>query len=746
MFMRKKSFKSFLVAIIFVLLFPPTGLAIDQSDIQMQSQMDYRVKNHQNTASDKNIDDAKVKREYHKYQSDFYTQGVEQVDLTKVNDRRIVVKWLEGKIFDATKYGLIPMTVSGILKDRNIYLVKVPETIDYKEILQELKNDPDQISVEPDYLTTSSYIPADSGFSKQWYLSRIDLPKAWDITKGSADVTIAVLDTGIKADHPEFRGRLLPGYDFVNHDADPSDDNGHGTLVAGIIAASPNQSGIVGIDLNAKILPVKVSNRQGNGSVIDAVSGIYYAIERGADVINMSYSSYEYSEVEATAIAEAHSKGIVLVAAAGNDGGDNWSYPASYKEVISVASTNNRDEPSTFSNSGDFIDLAAPGEDIIGPSYMGGYQVGSGTSFSAPIVSGIAGLILAEHRDWNPAQIEWAMELTGANIVAGNWNPNYGFGRVNAYGALTVQLPSLADESPDTSEKAEPIDVNQVVTDRINMPMDDDWYTFDISKQADVTIQLSNFAEYLNVVGILFKKDGGQLVESQVIDDYDSGENETYSVRLDAGTYYLVVYDFYNHWSTEEYQLEILAPSLAQEDSDDQDTPIFPDIVNHWARVNIEKLARQGFIFGYPDGSFGPNDMINRASTATLIGRVLGLQPDPEAIQVFSDVPSNHWASGYIGAVTKAGIMIGDENGLFQPDSQLTREEMAAVLVRVFQLTGTSTKTFSDVSAKSWSYPYVEKLVANNIAYGYPDGTFRPRNSITRAEFATMVERGLELE
>lgn len=128
MFMRKKSFKSFLVAIIFVLLFPPTGLAIDQSDIQMQSQMDYRVKNHQNTASDKNIDDAKVKREYHKYQSDFYTQGVEQVDLTKVNDRRIVVKWLEGKTFDATKYGLIPMTVSGILKERNIYLVKVPET------------------------------------------------------------------------------------------------------------------------------------------------------------------------------------------------------------------------------------------------------------------------------------------------------------------------------------------------------------------------------------------------------------------------------------------------------------------------------------------------------------------------------------------------------------------------------------------------------------------------------------------
>jgi hypothetical protein len=338
------------------------------------------------------------------------------------------------------------------------------------------------------------------------------------------------------------------------------------------------------------------------------------------------------------------------------------------------------------------------------------------------------------------------MELTGANIVAGNWNPNYGFGRVNAYGALTVQLPSLADESPDTSEKAEPIDVNQVVTDRINMPMDDDWYTFDISKQADVTIQLSNFAEYLNVVGILFKKDGGQLVESQVIDDYDSGENETYSVRLDAGTYYLVVYDFYNHWSTEEYQLEILAPSLAQEDSDDQDTPIFPDIVNHWARVNIEKLARQGFIFGYPDGSFGPNDMINRASTATLIGRVLGLQPDPEAIQVFSDVPSNHWASGNIGAVTKAGIMIGDENGLFHPDSQLTREEMAAVLVRVFQLTGTSTKTFSDVSVKSWSYPYIEKLIANNIAYGYPDGTFRPRNSITRAEFATMVERGLDLE
>ena len=124
------------------------------------------------------------------------------------------------------------------------------------------------------------------------------MTRAWDLNQGSPDVTIAVLDSGVNANHPDLQGRVLSGYDFVNQDYDASDDNGHGTNVAGIIASNADTIGMTGIDFHAKILPVKVSNQNGMGSTLDAVSGIYYAIEQGADVINMSYGGYRYSALK----------------------------------------------------------------------------------------------------------------------------------------------------------------------------------------------------------------------------------------------------------------------------------------------------------------------------------------------------------------------------------------------------------------------------------------------------------------
>jgi hypothetical protein len=330
------------------------------------------------------------------------------------------------------------------------------------------------------------------------------------------------------------------------------------------------------------------------------------------------------------------------------------------------------------------------------------------------------------------------MELSSKNIIAGRWNELLGFGRVDAYGALTAQFPSLQEDASDEWDEAEPVSLNQTVSDKIDMPMDDDWYQFDIPSQANITIQFTNQSDYLDLVGVLYQKSGDHLMEKDIIDNGDAGEDEKFTVKLQAGTYYLAIYDFFNHWSDDNYQLKISSPALQPDDSGK-----FPDISNHWARADIENLANQGLITGYPNGNFGPDDPITRASAATLISRVIGLSEGAETAE-FADVPSNHGAYDAISAVENAGIMVGDEHNQFHPNARLTREEMAAILVRAFHLTGTAQVSFSDVKSNSWSYPYINTLVANSITGGFPDGTFGPKKHITRAEFVTMLSRAMK--
>ena len=176
----------------------------------------------------------------------------------------------------------------------------------------------------------------------------------------------------------------------------------------------------------------------------------------------------------------------------------------------------------------------------------------------------------------------------------------------------------------------------------------------------------------------------------------------------------------------------------------DGNSATFPDIMGHWAKEDILFLAQRELITGYPNGNFGPDDPISRASVATILVRELGLSMDDN--QQFDDVPANHWASGNIGAAANQGIITGNGHGEFKPDDPLTREEMAAILVRAYELTGSSTISFPDVDENSWSYPYIEKLVANNITTGLPDGTYAPKKNISRAEFSAMVARVIRAE
>jgi large repetitive protein len=311
---------------------------------------------------------------------------------------------------------------------------------DVDAAIAKLQQDPRVRYAEPNYVITIAALPNDPAFGNTWGLNNtgqtingspgtpdadIDAPEAWNVTTGSSNVTVAVIDTGVDWSHPDLSSRIWinpgencpgcrndgidndhngfvddwHGWDFANNDNNPTDDHGHGTHVAGTIgAAGNNGTGVAGVNWNVKIMPVKFLNAQGSGTDANAVSAILYAAQNGADVMNNSWADNVYSQALADAITVADQHNSLFVAAAGNNGTDNDSsptYPASYDmpNVVAVAATDNTDNRAFFSNVGRrSVDLGAPGVDIYSTWPGGGYQYLSGTSMATPHVAGAAAL------------------------------------------------------------------------------------------------------------------------------------------------------------------------------------------------------------------------------------------------------------------------------------------------------------------------------------------------------------------
>jgi thermitase len=298
--------------------------------------------------------------------------------------------------------------------------------------------------VEPDFMVQAVGDPDDPYFGRQWGLSKIEAPLAWEVTTGSPSINVAILDTGVDQDHPELAGKIVSNINLTTSTT-VDDVQGHGTHVAGIAAATTNNGiGVAGLGYGSTIMNVKVLGDDGWGTYGGVASGIVWAADNGAEVISMSLGGICYSSTLEDAVNYAYSKGVVVVAAAGNNGDDVPFYPAACTNCIAVAATTSVDTLASFSNYGDWVDVGAPGTSIYSTRKDNSYGYGAGTSMAAPHVAGLAGLVFTTVSDTNGDgrlndEVRSRIEATCDDIG----ETDIGHGRINAARAVGDGAPVL---------------------------------------------------------------------------------------------------------------------------------------------------------------------------------------------------------------------------------------------------------------------------------------------------------------
>jgi len=293
-------------------------------------------------------------------------------------------------------------------------------------IKKELARDPAVESVDYNYLRTLSYTPNDPRFGKQWGLITPRFEGAWSRTRGGG-VRIAVVDTGAQDYHPDLKRKIAAQRDFRHNDGRAEDSAGHGTHVAGTVAAETNNGiGVAGGCPACRLLIAKVFSPD-VGYDFAIARGVTWSADRGAEVINCSFAGPGNSEALKDAIDHATRKGAVVVAAAGNGNTDRPAYPAAYPNVIAVAATDRYDRRASFSNRGNWVDVAAPGVEILS-TIPGGYDHRSGTSMAAPHVSALAGLLASQGH--GPKAIRDRILRTALDLGPAGPDPYYGRGRI----------------------------------------------------------------------------------------------------------------------------------------------------------------------------------------------------------------------------------------------------------------------------------------------------------------------------
>jgi hypothetical protein len=377
---------------------------------------------------------------------------------------------------------------------------------------------------------------ADPKADRMYLLSLLNIDKALKLA-GNHRVTVAVIDTGMDTKHPELKGRVLPAYNAINPAGAPMKDV-HGTHVAGIIGANANNGvGAHGVNPNVTILPIDVFGGEMGASDYTIAQGILYAIEKGAKVINMSLGGYFSSPILEEAVKQAIDAGITVVAAAGNEATDMYAIPASYEGVISVGATDSKNKLADFSNYGPSVDLVAPGVDVYSPIYD--YAKGSsfaelsGTSMAAPVVAGVASLLLSKYPNLKPYQVEWILERTATDLGEKGYDLTYGNGLVNPVAALQYDMKNVPQKENWNDEtilaKAPIIDAKEAYVKKGALTKSEEmhWVKMNVQQGESVQAILEGAQSYDYKLVFRFYPEGKTTSEKPMqVNDGRAGEME----------------------------------------------------------------------------------------------------------------------------------------------------------------------------------------------------------------------------
>jgi len=394
--------------------------------------------------------------------------------------------WVKGHILVQPKAGLSDAEfakalaaqggqATGRLGNLNIYVVTLPSTASEQAVANALSHNPNIKFAEVDRLIGPNYVPNDPYYSSEWHLQTIGAPTAWNTSIGTG-VTVAILDSGVDSTHPDLQGQLVPGWNFYDNNSNTSDVYGHGTLVAGVVGAIGNNGmGVAGVAWGARIMPVRVTDTSGIGSLSMFSNGLTYAADHGARVANLSFPVQSSSSTQ-TAAQYFMNKGGLVFNSAGNYGTLDTT-PAS-SALVSVSATTSSDTIASWSSYGPYVDVSAPGVGIWTTSKGGGYSGVSGTSFSSPLSAGVAALMMSVNPSLAPSQVVSLLKSSAVDLGTTGYDYDYGYGRVNAAAAVAAatsaksvdtQSPSVSITSPTGGTVSGIVPVNVTASDNVGV-------------------------------------------------------------------------------------------------------------------------------------------------------------------------------------------------------------------------------------------------------------------------------------
>ncbi|WJY26465.1 S8 family peptidase [Sporosarcina trichiuri] len=538
--------------------------------------------------------------------------------------------------------------------------------------------------------------------------SQITYPKRFSLINTTPDVIapytgkgvkVGVLDSGIDTTHSKLNVKggfcALPKAECAAGTIPYADDLGHGTHVAGILAAQKASNGTLGVAPGIDLYAIKSINQYDSGTTADIIAGVEWAINNKIDILNMSITTNRNDLALKLMLEKAYAKGMILIAASGNeefgDNKDSVQYPAKYPTVIAVTAVANNKERFLEASMGPEVELAAPGVEIFSTypraldddGKKDGYYDLSGTSMAAPHVSGIAALLKERFPDMTNIRMRSILANAAEDLGTKGRDRQFGYG--------LVRYPAKVEEIPMMTQ-----------------------YT----QKGKVIFELSN-ADKTTVRQL--------KIEGREIPEQSPGKWETY---LLSGTYH------------GKYAIMTKAGRQIQEDIILKiDGTNYKDVSGlKWYAPQIAYLADKQMIYGFNDNTFRPDKKITRAEAVAIMGRAAGLNGEKRQTK-FRDVSPNSFASGYVQSALETGLLSGFPDGTFRPNQAVSRGEMALLLQKAFKLQAdTSLKSpFKDMTPNVASYDAALALTQAGVTKGYPDGTFRPQETMTRATYSVFL-------